>query len=69
VPTFAYGGCHVVSATDPYDRNIGFLDGSGYFFSKQLLNGTHEAELTPFQTRYFSENLVAQVIEPGSLDL
>jgi hypothetical protein len=31
--------------------------------SKQLLNCTHEAELTPFQIHY-SENLVVQEIEP-----
>jgi hypothetical protein len=30
---------------------------------------TFEAEWTPFQTHYFSENLVAPVIEPGPLDL
>jgi hypothetical protein len=32
----------------------------------RLLN---EAEWTPFQTHYFSENLVASGIEPGPLDL
>jgi hypothetical protein len=32
-------------------------------------NFTHEAEWTPFQTHYYSENLVAQGIEPGPLDL
>jgi hypothetical protein len=37
--------------------------------SKQLLSCTHEAEWTPFQTRYFSENLVAPGIEPEPLDL
>jgi hypothetical protein len=26
VPTFADRGCHVVSVTDPYGRNLGFLD-------------------------------------------
>jgi hypothetical protein len=31
VPTFADKGCHVVSVTDPYDRNLGFLDRSRYF--------------------------------------
>jgi hypothetical protein len=31
--------------------------------------GTHEAEWTPFQTHYFSENLVAPGMEPGPLDL
>jgi hypothetical protein len=32
VPTFADGGCHVVSATDPYSRTLSFLDRSRYFF-------------------------------------
>jgi hypothetical protein len=35
----------------------------------QLLNCTHEVEWTPFQTHYFSENLVAPEIEPGPLYL
>jgi hypothetical protein len=30
------------------------------------LNCTHEAERTPFQTQYFSENLVALGSEPGT---
>jgi hypothetical protein len=29
---FADTGCHVVSVTDPYGRNLGFLDRSRYFF-------------------------------------
>jgi hypothetical protein len=33
---------------------------------KQLLNYPHEAEWTPFQIHYFTENLVAQGIEPGT---
>jgi hypothetical protein len=32
VPTFADGGCRVVSVIDPYDRILGFLDWSRYFF-------------------------------------
>jgi hypothetical protein len=36
---------------------------------KQFLICTHEAEWTPFQTHYFSENLVDPGIEPGPLDL
>jgi hypothetical protein len=32
VPTFADRGCHVVSVMDPYDRILGFLDRSRYFF-------------------------------------
>jgi hypothetical protein len=69
VPTFADGGCHVVSVTNPYGRILGFLDRSRYFLFLVLLNCTHEAEWTPFQTHYFSENLVAPGIESGPLDL
>jgi hypothetical protein len=35
----------------------------------QVAPCTQEAEWTPFQTRYFSENLVALGIETGPLDL
>jgi hypothetical protein len=60
----------VVRATDPYGRILGFLDRRSYFFySKHLLNCTHEAEWTPFETHYFSESLVAPRIEPGPLDM
>jgi CBS-domain-containing membrane protein len=31
VPTFADGGCYVVSVTDPYGRILGFLGQSSYF--------------------------------------
>jgi hypothetical protein len=34
LPTFADGGCHVVSVTDPYGRILGFLDRSRYFSIK-----------------------------------
>jgi hypothetical protein len=57
----------MVSATDPYGRNLDFLDRSRYFFFQ--LNCTHKADWTPFQTHYFSENLVAPGIEIGPLDL
>jgi hypothetical protein len=43
-----------------------FEAGAATFYSKQLLNCTHEAEWTPFQTHYLSENLVAPGIEPGT---
>jgi hypothetical protein len=33
---------------------------------KQLLNYHHEAEWTSFQTHYFSKNLVAPGIKPGT---
>jgi hypothetical protein len=32
VPTFADGGCNVVSVTDPYGRILGFLSRRSYFF-------------------------------------
>jgi hypothetical protein len=40
-----------------------FYTGATTVSSKQLLNCTYEAEWTPFQTHYFSENLVALGIE------
>jgi hypothetical protein len=66
---FAERGCHVVSVTDSSGRILGFLDRSRYFSIKYLLSCTHEAEWTPFQTHYFSENLVTLGIKPGLLDL
>jgi hypothetical protein len=57
----------MVSMMDLYSRVLGFLDKT--FSSKQLFNCTHEAEWTPFQTHYFSENLAAPGIDPGPLDL
>jgi hypothetical protein len=63
VPTFSDRGCRVVSATDPHGRILGFLERSRYYF---FLSCIHEAEWTTFQTNYFSENLVAPGIEPGT---
>jgi hypothetical protein len=34
IANFADRGCHVVSVTDPYGRNLGFLDRSRYFSFK-----------------------------------
>jgi hypothetical protein len=45
--------------------NLSFLDRSRYFSFNYLLKYPHEAEWTPFQTHYFSVNLVAPRIEPG----
>jgi hypothetical protein len=60
----------VISVTDPYGIILGFLDLEPLLaFSKYLLNCTHEAEWTPFQIHYFSENLLVLGIEPGPLDL
>jgi hypothetical protein len=55
--SFAGRGCHVVSVTDSYGQIRGFLDRS-----------PHEAEWAPFQTHYFSENLVAPGIEPETFE-
>jgi hypothetical protein len=46
--------------------NFGFLDRSRYFPFKYLLYYPYEAEWTPFQIHYFSENLVASGIEAGT---
>jgi hypothetical protein len=59
----------VVSATDPTAVLSVFHTGAATISSKQLLNCTHEAERTPFQTYCFSENLVEPGIELGHLDL
>jgi hypothetical protein len=67
VPNLVDRWCHIVSVTDPFGRILCLLVAT--FSIKQLLNCTHEAEWTPFQTHYFSENLVAPGIEPGPLDL
>jgi hypothetical protein len=47
---------------------LSFLDRSRYFSFKWLLILTR-AEWTPFQTHYYSENLVALEIEPGTFGL
>jgi hypothetical protein len=59
----------MVSVTDSYSSNLGFLYRNHYFSSKQLLNCTYEAEWIQFHTHYFSENLVAPGIEPVPLNL
>jgi hypothetical protein len=55
MPTFADRGCHMVSTADP--EPLLFLPSSP---SIVLM----KAEWTPFQTHYFSENLVVPGIEP-----
>jgi hypothetical protein len=59
----------MVSVTDPYGSILDFLDRNRYFSFKYLLSCTHEAEWTPSQTHFFSENLLTPGIEPGPLDL
>jgi hypothetical protein len=41
-----------------------FYTGAAIFSFKQPFSYPHEAEWTPFQTNYFSENVVALGIEP-----
>jgi hypothetical protein len=70
VPTFADRGAsrgQRRGSLPPYSRFS--RPGAATFSSKLFLSCTHEAEWTPFQTHYFSENLVAPGIEPGPLDL
>jgi hypothetical protein len=55
--------------TDPYGCILGFLDQSRYFLIEVAPQLTQEADWTPFQTHYFSENLVAPGIKPRPLDL
>jgi hypothetical protein len=59
----------MVSVTDPHGRNLDFLDRSRYFFFQVAPQLYSRAEWTPFQTHYFSENLVGSGIEPGPLDI
>jgi hypothetical protein len=68
VPSFADRGYHVVSVTDPYSRNLVFLDRSRYYFFQVIPQLYSEAKWTPFQTHYFSENLIAPGFEPEPLD-
>jgi hypothetical protein len=48
----------------PTAVNLGFLDRISYFFIQVVSQFSHEAEWTPFQTPYFSENLIGPEIEP-----
>jgi hypothetical protein len=45
---------------------LGFLERSRYLSFKQLLIYPQEAEWHPFQTDYYSENVMALGIEPGT---
>jgi hypothetical protein len=53
-------------ATGPMAVNLVFVDRSRYFSFKYLLIYPHEAELTPFHTHCYSQNLVAPGIELGT---
>jgi hypothetical protein len=54
----------VVSVKDPYGSIMEFVDRSRYSFFQVAPQLYLEVELTPFQTHYFSENLVAPGIDP-----
>jgi hypothetical protein len=56
--------CTVVNITVHTTVNLGFLERRGYFSFNLLLSYPNEAEWTPFQKNYFSENRVAPGIEP-----
>jgi hypothetical protein len=54
MPTFADRGCHRVSVTDAYDRTLGFLDRSRYYFfhvAPQSLTVREEHRLEVFENR------------------
>jgi hypothetical protein len=67
VPTFADRELNLVSVTDPYGRILGCLDRRYIFFQGAQLYS--RGWVDPFQTHYFSENLVAPGSEPDPLDL
>jgi hypothetical protein len=60
---------HVVSTTDPYGRILIFLDQGLYFFLLVAPQLYSRGWVTPFQTHYFSEHLLAPGIEPSPLDM
>jgi hypothetical protein len=66
---FTDRACHVVSATDFYGCILGFLDRNRYVFFQVSPQLYSRGWVDPFQTHYFSQNLVAPGIEPGPLDL
>jgi hypothetical protein len=59
-------GCCMACTTDPTAINLRFLGPNSYFSIQGLLNYPREAEWTPSQTHYYSENLIAPGIEPRS---
>jgi hypothetical protein len=65
MPIFADRGCNVVGTTTPTAVNLNFLYLEPLLFHSRF-SYDHEAEWTPFQTHYFSENLVAPGIETGT---
>jgi hypothetical protein len=50
----------------PTAVNLGFLDPRRYFFFQVARHLSSRGSLDPIQTLYFSEDLVASGIEPGT---
>jgi hypothetical protein len=70
VPTFVDRGVsRGQRGGSPTVVNLSFLDRNRYFYFKQPLIYSHEAEWTPFQTLCYAENLVAPGIEPETSGL
>jgi hypothetical protein len=62
-------GCRVTSTTDPHGHYSRFCSLEPLLFSfKELLSYPYKAKWTPFQTHYYSENLVALGMEPEISD-
>jgi hypothetical protein len=62
--------CHVISAADPLRLLISvFQTGAATFLSSISSFILTRAEWTPFQTHYYSENLVETGIERGTSGL
>jgi hypothetical protein len=68
VPTFEDRGCHVVSVTDPYARNLDFLARSRYFFFQVAPQLYSRGWVDPVPDPLLRKSGRAG-IEPGSLDL
>jgi hypothetical protein len=69
VPTFGDRGCHAASATDPSGRILGFLDRCRYYFFPVAPQLYSRGGVDPFQTHYFSENLIVLGIEVCCLSI
>jgi hypothetical protein len=66
---FADGECHVDSVTNPYGRNLGFLDPSLYFFFQVAPQLYSRGCVDPVPDPLRLKSLVALGIEPEPLDL
>jgi hypothetical protein len=71
VPTFADTGvsCSQPDGSPTAVISVFYTGASTFSFQVAPQLYSHEAEWTPFQTHYFSENLVTPGIEPVPLDL